>query len=119
MSPAARSRDTRNLLPALHAAAFSSLESLEDSDTSIAERGNASANHLCARLSSSHRWRCPLRSREVVANRSNFPEAFRGLFAVGGDTRNRDYSCTNGWNAPKCEYRRTRQSDRENIEKIC
>jgi hypothetical protein len=73
---------------------------------------------LFARLSFSHRWHRPPHTREVVANRSNFPEAFRGLFAVSGDTRNRDYSCTNGWNAPKCEYRRTRQSERENIEEI-
>jgi hypothetical protein len=36
-----------------------------------------------------------------VANASNFPEGFRGWFAVSGDTRNRDDSRANGWNAPK------------------
>jgi hypothetical protein len=53
-----------------------------------------------------------------VANESNFPEAFRGLFAVCADTRNRDYSRANDWNTPKREYRRTRQSERETIEEI-
>jgi hypothetical protein len=53
-----------------------------------------------------------------VANAGNFPEAFRGLFAVSGDTRNRDHSRTNGWNTPNCEYRGARQSERENIEEI-
>jgi hypothetical protein len=53
-----------------------------------------------------------------VANASNFPEAFRGWFAVSGDTRNRDDSRTNGWNAPKCEYRPARQRQPETIEEI-
>jgi hypothetical protein len=53
-----------------------------------------------------------------VANASIFPEAFRGVSAVSDDTRNRDYSGANGWNTPKCEYRRARQSERETIEEI-
>jgi hypothetical protein len=53
-----------------------------------------------------------------VANASNFPEAFRGWFAVSGDTRNRDDSRTNGWNAPKYEYRPARQRQPETIEEI-
>jgi hypothetical protein len=53
-----------------------------------------------------------------VANATNFSEAFRRLFAVSGDTRNRDYSCASGWNTPKCEFRRARQCERETIEEI-
>jgi hypothetical protein len=57
-------------------------------------------------------------ARSALANASNFPEAFRGLLAGSGDTLNRDYSSAYGWNTPKCEYRGTRQSGRETIEKI-
>jgi hypothetical protein len=39
-----------------------------------------------------------------------------GLF--GGDTRNRDDSHTNGWNAPKCEYRARGKRQRETIREI-
>jgi hypothetical protein len=47
-----------------------------------------------------------LPAREPLwANASDFPEAFRGWFAVCGDTRNRDYSRANGCNTPKREYR--------------
>jgi hypothetical protein len=53
-----------------------------------------------------------------VADAIKFPEAFRGWFAVSGDTRNRDDSRTNGWNALKCEYRPARQRQRETIREI-
>jgi hypothetical protein len=46
-----------------------------------------------------------LHPRPLVANASKFPEWFRGLFAVSGDIRNRDYSRVNGWKTPKWEYR--------------
>jgi hypothetical protein len=53
-----------------------------------------------------------------VANASHLAEAFRGWLAVTGDTRNRDDSRANGWNAPKCEYRPARQRQRETIMEI-
>jgi hypothetical protein len=53
-----------------------------------------------------------------VANASKFPESVRESAAVSGDTRNRHYSRVNGWNTPKWEYRRARQSKRETIEEI-
>ncbi|HYJ08692.1 MAG TPA: hypothetical protein VEX18_06775, partial [Polyangiaceae bacterium] len=59
-----------------------------------------------------------LHPRALVANASKFPESFRELAAVSGDTRNRHYSRVNGWNTPKWEYRRARQSNRETIEEI-
>jgi hypothetical protein len=47
-----------------------------------------------------------------------FADDFRRLFAVSGDTRNRQYSRLNGWNTPKSEYRLARQSGRETIREI-
>jgi hypothetical protein len=42
-------------------------------------------------------------------------EALPAMCAVSGGTGNCDYSRTNGWNAPKCEYRPARQHQRETI----
>jgi hypothetical protein len=75
------------------------------------------ARDLC--LVSAFSWlEGPLHPQAFVANAGNFPQAFRGLFAAIGDTPNRDYSGASGWNTPKCEYRRARQSEHSTIEEI-